>query len=77
MLCVSLRINQEVMTKQQISLRNKVMNTRNKCTGEVLFREGNIYKKFLFKKGVQDIRFADYLVVEHVDGNVLSLTKLR
>ena len=63
--------------KQQTTLRNKVMATRNKCTGEVSFREGDLCKKYLFKKGVQDLRFADYLVVEHVDGSVLSLTKLR
>lgn len=63
--------------KQQMTLRNKVMTTRNRCIGEVSFREGDLCKKYLFKKGVQDLRFADYLVVEHVDGDVLSLTKLR
>jgi hypothetical protein len=63
--------------KQQMTLRNKFTTVRKNCIGEVLFQEGETQKRYFFRNGIKDIRFADYLVVQHQDGNILSLTKLR
>ena len=63
--------------KQQMTLRNKFSTVRKNCIGEVLFQEGDTHKRYFFRNGIKDIRFADYLVIEKVDGNILSITKLR
>jgi hypothetical protein len=63
--------------KQQMTLRNKFTTVKKNCIGEILYQEGEVHKRYFFRNGIKDTRFADYLVVQHQDGNILSLTKLR